>query len=49
VHWGKKLARYFDELQIGWTAWSWHNDPLLVQRYAPTKFGKMVRSSLTEY
>lgn len=46
VHWGKKLARYFDELGIGWTAWSWHNDPLLVDRWAPTKFGRMVRERL---
>ena len=47
LRWGRKLAAYFDELQIGWTAWSWHNDPLLVQRYTPTEFGGLVQSSLT--
>jgi aryl-phospho-beta-D-glucosidase BglC (GH1 family) len=47
LRWGRKLVRYFDRLQIGWTAWSWHNAPLLVQRYAPTPFGKLVREGLS--
>ncbi len=47
LKWGKQLARYFDSLQMGWTAWSWHNTPLIVQRYAPTSFGRIVRSSLS--
>ncbi len=45
--WGRKLAGYFDKLQIGWTAWSWHNAPLVVEKYAPTPFGRIVRSCLS--
>ena len=47
LKWGQKLAGYFDSLQVGWTAWSWHNAPLVVQRYAPTSFGRIVRASLS--
>lgn len=46
LRWGRKLIAYFDRLQIGWTAWSWHNAPLIVQKYAPTSFGRIIRSSL---
>ena len=41
-----KLADYLRDRSIGWTAWSWFNDPLLVNRYAPTNFGSLVRSRL---
>ena len=47
LKWGKKLVDYFDSLQMGWTAWSWHNTPLIVQRYTPTSFGRIVRASLS--
>jgi len=41
-----KLAAYLEQRGIGWAAWSWFNDPLLVKRYAPTKFGALVRQQL---
>ena len=44
--WGRKLVDYFDRLNLGWTAWSWHNDPLLVKKYTPTPFGKIVHDNL---
>jgi endoglucanase len=42
----RKLIAYLEQREIGWTAWSWFNDPLLVTRYAPTKFGALVRQKL---
>jgi endoglucanase len=42
-----KLIAYLEQREIGWTAWSWFNDPFLVIRYAPTKFGALVRQKLT--
>jgi endoglucanase len=47
LRWGRKLVRYFDSLNLGWTAWSWHNDPRLVRKFAPTSFGEIVHGSLT--
>lgn len=47
LKWGRKLLKYFDELQIGWTAWSWHDAPFVVQRYTPTPFGRLVRARLS--
>jgi endoglucanase len=47
LRWGKKLVDYFDNLQMGWTAWSWRNDPLIVERYTPTPFGRIVRARLS--
>jgi aryl-phospho-beta-D-glucosidase BglC (GH1 family) len=41
-----KLIVYLQQRGIGWTAWSWFNDPFLVTRYAPTKFGALVRRQL---
>ena len=41
-----KLAGYLRDNEIGWTAWSWFNDPFLVNRYAPTNFGALVRRQL---
>jgi endoglucanase len=41
-----KLLAYLQARGIGWTAWSWFNDPFLVNRYAPTKFGALVRQRL---
>lgn len=43
---GRRLVEYMRQLGIGWTAWSWYNDPLLVSRYAATQFGAIVRQQL---
>lgn len=48
LEWGQRLARYFDDLEIGWTAWSWSNDPILVHGGAATKFGRIVQAGLTK-
>ncbi len=45
-NWGQSLANYFDVLGIGWTAWSWSNEPYLVTRFTPTEFGEIVRAHL---
>jgi len=44
--WGRSLANYFDDLEIGWTAWSCSNEPHLVTRFAPTGFGDIVLEQL---
>ncbi len=49
--WGEGLADYFDEIGIGWTAWSWKDQPFLVQPppappYPPTSFGTLIRQRL---
>jgi hypothetical protein len=46
LEWGRRLVAYLDRLQMGWTAWSWHDSPLVVDRSAPTPFGQIVRTSL---
>jgi endoglucanase len=43
----QSLMRYMEELGIGWTAWSWSNEPFLVTRYIPTAFGEAVRQKLS--
>ncbi|MEW5978929.1 MAG: cellulase family glycosylhydrolase [Acidobacteriota bacterium] len=47
LEWGRELADYFESLQLGWTAWSWSNEPFLVQQNIPTAFGELVRDRLT--
>ncbi|HSB18188.1 MAG TPA: cellulase family glycosylhydrolase [Bryobacteraceae bacterium] len=47
LKWGRKLLDYFDSLQMGWAAWSWHNAPLIVERYTATSFGRIVRARLS--
>jgi hypothetical protein len=42
-----KLVAYLQDRDIGWTAWSWSDDPLLVNRYVPTKYGLLVSQQLT--
>jgi endoglucanase len=42
----RRLTQYLEELEIGWTAWSWFDDPFLVTRNAPTAFGDLVRRRL---
>jgi endoglucanase len=48
LDWGTRLLDYFDDLHIGWTAWSFSDDPHLVQgpRFTPTPFGDLVRTRL---
>ncbi len=43
VDWGRKLRKYMEARQMGWTAWSWSNDPYIVDRYAVTAFGRVVQ------
>lgn len=42
----RRLIGYLQQRGIGWTAWSWFNQPFLVNRYAPTKFGALVKRQL---
>ena len=42
----QRLLLYMEELEMGWTAWSWSNQPFLVTRYVPTGFGELVRQKL---
>jgi endoglucanase len=42
----RRLVAYSQQLGIGWTAWSWFNDPFLVNRYEATRFGDIVRRGL---
>jgi hypothetical protein len=42
----RRLVAYAESLGIGWTAWSWFNEPFLVTRYAATQFGEVVRREL---
>ncbi len=44
LDWGRRLASYLQDLGMGWCAWSWADKPHLVTRYAPTRFGDLVRS-----
>jgi endoglucanase len=42
----RRLIAYAESLGIGWTAWSWFNEPFLVNRYVATQFGEVVRRQL---
>ena len=51
VQWGVELVQYLGEQNIGWTAWSWSDDPHLLERpvtadYRPSTFGQIVRDAL---
>jgi hypothetical protein len=48
LEWGRRLLDYFDELEIGWTVWSFADRPLLVSRedLQPTQFGALVKGRL---
>ena len=41
-----RLLEYLDQREIGFAAWSWFNEPYLVTRYTPTRFGELVQQSL---
>ena len=44
----QRLIQYMEELNIGWTAWSWSDSPFLVDRYIPTAFGRVVQQALAK-
>jgi len=46
LEWGRQAAARFDQLGIGWTAWSWSDRPHLIRGGTPTAFGDLVRSAL---
>jgi hypothetical protein len=47
LEWGRRLLDYFDELAIGWTAWSLTDRPhLATPAGEPTAFGSLVRERL---
>lgn len=51
LNWGEALAEYLRERGMGWTAWSWADDPHLVLRneptgWNPTPFGGLVLREL---
>ena len=46
LEWGEQMATYFDQLGMGWTAWSWCDEPHLKRHGAITPFGSLVRRSL---
>jgi hypothetical protein len=45
--WGTRLADYFDDLQMGWTAWSCADHPRLFTSLGPTPFGRIVLDRLS--
>ncbi len=52
LEFGRSLANLMRKKGIGWTAWSWADQPHLVQpppapNYVPTQFGEFVRNELT--
>ena len=46
IDWGRRLFRYLDEREIGWTAWSWSDRPHLRLNGLPTPFGLLVQEAL---
>ncbi len=44
--WGNKLLRYFDDREMGWTAWSWRDFPHLQHGGLATPFGNLVKQAL---
>lgn len=42
LNWGTRLADYFEELEMGWTAWSWSDHPPLQKEGRLTAFGRIV-------
>jgi len=51
LDWGRQLLAYFDQKRMGWTAWSWSNQPYLTEpdRRTATDFGTLVRSALIRH
>lgn len=46
LEWGRRLVRYFEEREMGWTAWSWRDLPYLQKGGEATEFGKLVKESM---
>ncbi len=48
LSWGRELAGYLEDRDLGWAAWSWSDHPRLVQpgSHEPTAFGSLVREIL---
>jgi hypothetical protein len=51
LDWGKQLAAFLRSTPVvGWTAWSWQDQPHLLQMprppYLPTAFGSLVQTEL---
>jgi endoglucanase len=46
VEWGRTLAAYLEQHGIGWTAWSWVDEPRITIAGAPTDYGSLVRDLL---
>ena len=44
--WGRRTADYLDAFDLGWTAWSWCDEPRLQNNGTPTPFGALVRDRL---
>jgi endoglucanase len=42
----RRLLVYLQQREIGFAAWSWFNEPYLVTRYTPTRFGQLVQQNL---
>jgi endoglucanase len=43
----ERLIKFLQDREIGWAAWSWFNKPLLINRYAATRYGRIIHESLT--
>ena len=43
LEFGRSLVAFLNQHNIGWTAWGWYDQPFLVNRFAPTQFGALVR------
>ena len=43
----RRLLDYLQQREIGFAAWSWFNEPFLVSRFAPTRFGQLVQQNLS--
>jgi hypothetical protein len=48
LRFGRVLTSRMRRLELGWTAWSWADEPRLVEpaSYEPTPFGELVRNEL---
>jgi len=42
----RRLLDYLQQKEIGFTAWSWIDQPNLITRYTPTAFGQLIQRSL---
>jgi hypothetical protein len=51
LEWGIRILEYFDKKLMGWTAWSWSNQPYLTQgdRRTPTAFGELILNALLRH